>query len=232
MQIQLVQNCDCSADTVVRYVKHDTAPSFTCPILQSAYESSFGGDDVSLEAGEIKTLRLKVNRNFVNLVIVGFDCSKPTAFDDFRKVTAKLGNVLNGLKSKTVLVDKLLNLIFAEKAEIIRQFTSVLPLCEYCFDKYLSKKSEITEKTVYILADEEYSAPAKEGATLAQSVAIARDLVNEPPETLTPPELANRAVALAMNLDLKPKFLTKKPAKIWAWVCFWPSAAQALTSQS
>lgn len=210
MNIKLVSKLDFPVDTVVRFVKFNTAPNFTCTELQAAYDTAFGGDSTDLAVGEIKTLRLKVGTNFINLTIVGFDCSLPTAFDDFRRATAKLGTVLNELKSKNVFVDKLMNLIFADKCEIMRQFTSVLPLCEYSFDTYLSKKSDIPEKTIYILAESEHESAAKEGEMLARGICIARDFVNEPAETLTPAELAARAVAFGKEFGFDAQIYDKK----------------------
>lgn len=195
MNIQVASSYPQSVDTVVRFVKENTAPAYSCPTLQAAYDAAFGGDDTTLKANEVKTLRVKVENKFVNLVIVGFDCAKPTAMEDFRKAVAKVGATLNTLKSEVVAFDKLTNLVFTDKSEIARQFASVLPLCEYAFDKYLSKKSEIKAKTVYIISDEKVEDAVAEGVNIANGIAIARDLTNEPAETLTPAELANRAVA-------------------------------------
>lgn len=195
MNIQVASSYPQSVDTVVRFVKENTAPAYSCPTLQAAYDAAFGGDDTTLKANEVKTLRVKVENKFVNLVIVGFDCAKPTAMEDFRKAVAKVGATLNTLKSEVVAFDKLTNLVFTDKPEIARQFASVLPLCEYAFDKYLSKKSEIKAKTVYIISDEKVEDAVAEGVNIAKGIAIARDLTNEPAETLTPAELANRAVA-------------------------------------
>lgn len=195
MNFKMVTSCPQNVDTVVRYVKYDAAPTFSCPALQEAYENALGGDDPELKAGDVKSYRIRLKDHFINLILVGFDCSlREKALPIFRKATLKIGVLLNEMKSRVVFVDNFTNMYFMEKAEIARQFASTLPLCDYAFDKYMEKKAEYTEKEICVFASEDIEAALAEGANIAKGICIARDLVNEPAEVLTPAELADRTV--------------------------------------
>lgn len=201
--------CPHNADTIVRFIRFNNAPDFSCPVLQKAYDDIYKDDDHTLAVGDLKIHRLKVEGDYVNLIIVGFDCSHKNAFENFRRAVLKLGAKLNELKSKVVFIDKFTNLHFAEKEEIFRQLSSTLPLCDYAFDKYMTKKAEITDKEIHVFGEESYQSALNEGSNIAMGINIARDLVNEPAEDLTPCELANRTVAFGEQYGFDVKVYSK-----------------------
>ena len=214
MNFKMVTSCPQNVDTVVRYMKYDTAPTFSCPALQEAYETALGGDDPDFKAGDVKSYRIRLEDHFINLILVGFDCSlKEKALPIFRKATLKVGVLLNELKSKVVFVDNFTNLHFMEKDEIARQFASTLPLCDYAFDKYMEKKAEYTDKEICVFANEDIEAALTEGANIAKGICIARDLVNEPAEVLTPAELANRTAAFGKQYGFEVEVFDKAACK-------------------
>lgn len=195
MTFKMVTSFPQNADTVIRYMKYDSTPTFSSPKLEAAYAQALGGDDPDLNTGDVKSYRIRLEDRFINLILVGFDCSLgEKAVPVFRKATLKVGVLLNELKSRVVFVDNFTNLHFVEKDEIARQFASTLPLCDYAFDKYMLKKAEYTEKEICVFANENIEAALTEGANIAKGICIARDLVNEPAEVLTPAELARRTV--------------------------------------
>jgi len=186
-----------NVDTLVCFVRPDYEPKFNSELLQTAFNEAFGEDDNKFEAGIYKTLRMKLNGRFVNLVLASFDCSMENAFDGFRKTILKIGTKLNELKSKVIYFDNPTNLVFSDsKEEIIKQISSTLPLCDYTFDIYKQKKSDLTEKEIIIFGEDKYVDSLNEGFNIADGICIARDLVNEPANVLTPEELANRTVKL------------------------------------
>lgn len=195
MNFKMVSSCPSNVDTIVRFMKYNSTPTFSSETLQNAFDSALGGDDLDMKIGDVKTFRIRLGETFVNLIIIGFDCSlEEKALPIFRKALYKVGTKLNELKAKIVFVDNFTNLHFMDKNEIARQFTSTLPLCDYAFDKYLTKKADYTEKEIHVFAAEEFDIAdaLAEGANIAHGVCIARDLVNEPSEVLTPAELARR----------------------------------------
>lgn len=196
-------------DTVVCFTKYDTAPRFTCETLQKRYDENFGTCSNSLKPGEIKVDRLLVGDSVKNIVVVGFDCKKKDVFDFFKKVTYKIGLKLNQLNSKKILIDGLTDLIFIEdKNEIVRQFSIALPLTEYKFDKYITKKEhDKKEKEIYIFGD--YQEAINEGINIAEGIIISRDLTNEPANVLTPEELASRVQDMGNKYGFEVEVLSK-----------------------
>lgn len=211
MIFKMVSSCPCNMDTVIRFNKFDAKVTFSCPALQEAFDNAYGGDDLSLQPGTVRSLRLKVKDRFVNLIIVGFDCSMgDKALDIFKKSVLKVGTLLNELKSKVIFWDKFTGLHFMDKNEIARQMTSLLPLCDYAFDKYLTKKADFTDKEIHVYAEEDIENALNEGANIAKGIMIARDLVNEPAEVLTPAEMANRAVQYGAEFGFETEIFDKK----------------------
>ena len=185
-------------DTIISFFQYDKEPAFYNSDIQTAFDTSFGGDHIEYKAGDMKTFRLKVSDAFVNLILVAFDQeSTKNDLDAFRKMTLKVGTKLNELKSENIFIDNLEVFTFAEMEEIARQFSSTLPLCDYAFDKYKEKKADFNEKNIFIYSPKSDSSLAlalTEGANIAKGICIARDLTNEPSDVLTPTELANRTV--------------------------------------
>ena len=72
MIFKMVTSCPPNVDTIVRYMKYDSAPTFSSQELQDAFDAALGGDDFGLEPGTVKTFRIKLNDRFVNLILVGF----------------------------------------------------------------------------------------------------------------------------------------------------------------
>ena len=207
----MVNSCPQNVDTVIRYAKFDAPIKFSCPVLQEAFDNSYGGDDLKLQPGTVKNLRLKVADKFVNLIIVGFDCSMgEKALDVFKKATLKVGALLNELKAEVIFWDKFTGMYFIDKNEIARQMSSLLPLCDYAFDKYLTKKADFTNKEIHVYADEDISAALAEGANIAKGIMIARDLVNEPAEVLTPAEMAKRVTEYGREFGFEVEVFDKK----------------------
>lgn len=89
----------------------------------------------------------------------------------------------------------------------------------YEFKKYFSKNKDKSGISELVIVERESSKinTAKKGVLkgqiIANAVNMARDLVNEPPNTLTPTELANRAKALAKEVGLKCTILGVKEIK-------------------
>src|SRR5690606_35815880 len=85
----------------------------------------------------------------------------------------------------------------------------------YQFDKYFSSLKEHSSlRTVQVLLDRAPSLQDKKafnlGLRIADGVCLARDLVNEPPNHLTPEALASRAKAIAKRNKLYCKVLDEE----------------------
>lgn len=194
MNFQTTITCPKDVDTIVNYIQYDQEVFFSVPAISSAYETAFGGDTLELKAGDVKTLRMKLNNGFVNLIFVALDFSDTESLlNVFRKATLKLGTKLNELKSRIIFIDNFENIFGNQYESYAYQLASTLPLCDYSFDKYKEKKSENSLKNIWVSASE--AAALLEGYNIAKGICIARDLTNEPSDVLTPEELSNRCVS-------------------------------------
>lgn len=204
-----------TVDTVVCYTHYNSVISFSDSVLQKAFDLALGGDDLGLSAGDIKHYRIRVTDKYVNLVFAALDFSdSANLLDVFRKVTLKLGTKLNDLKSEVVFIDNFSALTFMENEEIGRQLASTLPLCDYAFDKYKQKKADFTEKRIYVSVKDDslsaINAALQEGENLAKGICIARDLVNEPSDVLTPSELAGRVASYGQDYGFEVEVFDKE----------------------
>lgn len=182
-------------DVIVRFLNAGAPVSFGTPELQKTYQAILGGDHMNLSHKQIISLRLPLASGFSTVLLVGFDNSCQTPWDDFRALVASLGTALIQHKARTVTIDRLEQITFASEIELHGQLASVLPLCEYTYDKYLTAKVTKPNISVTLLTDLGIEA-LEEGLVLAQSVLTARDLVNEIAEVLTPEEMARRCEEL------------------------------------
>ncbi len=198
-----------SFDTYVRILGSGEKISFSCPLLSRAYDAVFGGDDLTLSHKQILPLRLPVEGRFATVLLAGFDNASSSPHDDLRSLIGALGTALVQHKASTVLIDRLDALTFLEEKEVLLQLATVLPLCEYRFDKYFSEKAPSQDIQVTVLTDLDDSS-VQEGCSLAQAIMTARDLVNDIADVLTPEEMAKRCLQLGQENGFDVEVLNKE----------------------
>lgn len=195
--------------TVLRFLPAGQPVTFRAPQLQAAYEAHLAGDPMTLEHKQIRTLRLPLEGDYATVVLAGFDSAAEAPFDALRSVTAALGTVLEEQGTQEVFLDGVDTLTFAPEGAILGQIAAILPLCEYRFDRYRTGEKKPVDHTVTVLAEQSAQDNLDEGQVLARAVCIARDLVNEIAEVLTPAELARRAQALGQEWGFSVEVLDR-----------------------
>lgn len=198
-------------DTIVRFLPAGIGVTFSDESLQAAYAAVFGGDAMTVAHKQILPLRLPVNGSFVTVLLAGFDNTAAAPYDEFRALTAALGTALMQNKASTVLIDRLDAVTFASEADVLLQLASVLPLCEYRFETYLTQKSPAVDMAVTVLTED--AASLREGLVLAESVMTARDLVNDIADVLTPAEMALRCQALGLACGFDVEVLDREQCR-------------------
>lgn len=194
-------------DTVLRFLSAGERISFQAPAIQAAFNQLPGEDPLTLEHMEIRTLRFPIQGQYSNIILAAFDNHTAHPYDEFRKLTAKIGTCLSKLRTSSLFIDRIDALNFVEESVLFTQLSSILPLCEYHFDAHCSKKANRTEIAVSILADPSMQPYLAEGLALSKAVMTARDLVNEPADILTPAELAKRTQSLAHQYGFQVEIL-------------------------
>ncbi|HEV8297463.1 MAG TPA: leucyl aminopeptidase [Acidimicrobiales bacterium] len=115
--------------------------------------------------------------------------------------------VARALKQQKVIATPLLEDLPAsvDPASAVQAFVEGVALGAYSFERYKSdaKPSAITRVVLVGSGGRTWSSAATVGAAIADAVCWARDLVNEPGGSLTPPELAKTAAARARQAGLK-----------------------------
>ncbi len=98
-------------------------------------------------------------------------------------------------------------------ADAIRAVTEVALLSSYRFDRYLSEKKEASVKSLQICYDASQEVDVirglKLGQTLGYATNVARGLVNEPGNYMTPEQLANEAVEAGKKFGFSVEVLER-----------------------
>jgi leucyl aminopeptidase len=142
------------------------------------------------------------------LLIVGVGADKDTAESDYVTLGGFVMGKLNGGSENLIVFD------FAEAisdpATSAADFTLGMMLRAYRFELYKTKKSDDAEAsnpaqvTIAVADPASVRKIAKSREAVGGGVAIARDLVNEPPNVLHPEEFARRAAALeALGVEIE-----------------------------
>ncbi|GHO45337.1 leucyl aminopeptidase [Ktedonospora formicarum] len=162
-------------------------------------------------AGEILTIHTLGKLAPRRVLVVGLGSANKVMPQSLRKLGASIVRHMRstGAQSATLTHDDTLDITEAAQA-----LTEGLLLGAYTFRKYQRSTNENTQlEAVQFLASERNKVAVEQGIqkgkALADATNFARDLVNEPPNVLTPTELANRASAMAREFGLECEVFDK-----------------------
>jgi leucyl aminopeptidase len=151
---------------------------------------------------------------FARVVLLGTGAKGQVSNADLRTLAAKAAKIANGAKAKS------LALVFVDNlaADKLRYVAEGVVLGAYRFNKYFTgerkPKAELGTVTIGLGSKAKIARPHKAAVELGQSVAaavaLARDLVNEPPNELYPARLAIEAQKMAKESGLKCLVFDKK----------------------
>lgn len=210
---------------VQKSISQLTGELIVCPVYK---DQAWGSDLKELDDllnGKLSTLAKKVDfeaksgeclpvgpledSNFERVLLLGLGKKEETPDDLFLEYAARA--VKSARKWK---VGKML--ILPENTSCNRQLTHIacgIRLGDYRFDTYLSEKKKEKNLQVDIMVakvDKKSKDAVARGDILGESVCFSRDLVNEPANTLTPAELANRAKKMAQNTGIRVSVMDEK----------------------
>lgn len=152
-------------------------------------------EEFSGKYNEIQSFKLTRKENPKKVVLLGLGKKEELNLEKIRKIYAKAIKEVAGLKAKDVDVYPLISNNELSLSQVTRAMTEGLILGSYKFDKYIKDKKENPVKSIYIVgsnADEivDIDKGAEEGNVLSKATILARDMVNEPANVLTPAKLA------------------------------------------
>jgi leucyl aminopeptidase len=171
-------------------------------------EEFTGKKDQALTLSPLGRLKAK------KLVVVGLGEAAKLTPTELRTTFAKIARIANSEKAKTLSVVVPDGLLAHARA-----IAEGLELGAYRFTKYMTgdRKPKATLASVTLQAKEVLAKGVKadldRGQIIGQSVNLARDLSNEPPNVLFPKTLADAAVEMAKATGLKSLVLDYKEIK-------------------
>ncbi|MFA5523079.1 MAG: leucyl aminopeptidase [Tissierellales bacterium] len=144
---------------------------------------------------EIQSFKLTRKDNPKKVVLIGLGKKEELDLEKVRKIFAKAIKEVIGLKANDVDIYPIKSSNGLSLSQIARAMTEGLVLASYKFDKYIQDKKENPVKKIYMVganADEivDIDNGVDEGNLLSKSTILARDMVNEPANVLTPARLA------------------------------------------
>lgn len=180
-------------DNLLLFCAEDQLESFEWPCSNLKLISEAQG--FSGEFGQIATA------SFVNdgeakprvALVVGLGDSNKLELEKIRKALGKALKEADKLKVRSLTIAPW-SLTSLPIDAVVRALTETALLSSYRFDRYLSEKKEPTLKSVQIGYKEKDEIDVIQGLKVGQSLGtstnLARDLVNEPANTLTPAQMA------------------------------------------
>lgn len=164
-------------------------------------EEQFWGQVINFEElkgsfGEITAHKVIEDQQQYNLIVAGLGKKAEVNLEKLRQATGKALKEADRLKIKQISVLPFkLNMAVVDQ---IRALVEAALLVNYRFDKYLSEKKQLALAELIVVYEngqgEEVELGIAQGKVLAEATALARDLVNEPANVLTPAKLADYAV--------------------------------------
>ncbi|QNO15466.1 leucyl aminopeptidase [Alkalicella caledoniensis] len=142
---------------------------------------------------EVQAVKLPRTESPKKVVLVGLGKEEDSDLEKLRRVFSKA--VKETAAMKPLAVDVILPTSLVEVADAVRAITEGLLLGSYKFHKYIKDKKVNTIEVIHFITEnvELVESAMEEGEILAQSTILARDLVNEPANVLTPHKMAEIA---------------------------------------
>lgn len=161
----------------------------------------------SYSKDEFLSFDLEINNQMSQIILINLDLLstipvRSTLIKAFNMITRKSKNIL--FINSTLFFDEYI-------------ITEIYTLRYYKFTKYIQNKKN-HKSNLYILSERKID--TSESYELANFVNIARDLVNEPANTLYPETLADSAVSLGKKYGFEVDVLDEKEIKKLKMECF------------
>ena len=175
-------------------------------------ESSFQGDFL-----EVQSFLVPIHSRFQPLILAGLGEQALFNPGRIRKVLAKSIKVGKQSNFKSMEVNLCAMKNGLDQEEFVRILSETSILANYQFDQYLSNKKGPAMEALYILcAEEDYETllvPCREGCILGNATVLARDLVNEPANVLTPSKLGEEAEKIGDTYGFEVDILEESELK-------------------
>lgn len=195
--------------------KEDFHMKFEDEVINNAISYVVENKEFTGKKGELYTVNLLRKEAPSKLILVGAGKGEELTAETIRKSLGKLVKESMRLKATTLEINvpalrKYFDMEIAAKA-----IGEAITMATYTFDTYKSDKKPVTLNAVTLLCCSQcdvsiLEAAVKEGIALGEGNLIARALVNEPANILTPAELAKRAEKTGEDYGFEVKVYNKE----------------------
>lgn len=150
--------------------------------------SSFKG-----KAQETEFFSFLENEGIKNYILAGLGKEDKINKETYKKTLTKSVKEAIRRKLDYIVTDIKDISVFPDDYIITRTFTEVSLMAGYKFDKYKTQDKDKEEKDLVVLLKNAREEALAEGTLLAEATLLARDLINEPANIMTPEALAEEA---------------------------------------
>lgn len=197
MKIEFVKGgiCELKQNTVILSYEDVSILSYIEPIknICSEFESKYN---------TIENIKIFEDGSTKNLSLVGLGKNKNLDCEKIRVVGGNLSKKLRNIISCNSCKDSTIHLLANNiRRELISDFVEGVILGNYQFNKYKSNKKENINYTINIYFEEEIEEEIDKAKNISESIIIARNLVNEPANIMTPKTLSEEVVKLGEEFE-------------------------------
>lgn len=170
--------------------------------------SSFKG-----KSQEIEYISIVKKGSIKNYIFIGLGKEEKLNQGEYKKALAKVVREGEKRKFDYLTVDIKDIEVFPDNYTKTRIIAETSILAGYKFTKYKTQEKEQDEKNLLVLIKNGVEEALIEGKNLGESTLIARDLINEPANVMTPKVLAKEAKKRGKEADFEVEILDKKEIK-------------------
>lgn len=211
----------------VNSIEISSADAVIIPVIQKNFEKSEGFENTIKylfdtkkfkgEAGEVFILSSLKNDKYENVIFVGFGKEKEITGEKIRNAFSKVIKKCREFKAQKLFVS-FTYIEGLDYSEEINAIVEGIGFGDYKFDKYKSDKKaekdiEVCIGNVPLEKLEEAKEYADEAVTLVKTTLLARNLVNEPANFMTPKALAKAASDAGKECGFEVSVLDKGKIK-------------------
>jgi len=185
--------------------------------MNGALSELYKQDEIKGKVGEITVVHCLGKILAERVVVAGLGKREELTSDKIRRVIADVCRLLRQKNIADIAVSVLGNGIAGIKAENSAQsLTEGILLGTYTFRKHITRDAEYKElQSITIITDNENELVALNtgceiGKSISEAANLARDMVNEPANFMTPTDMANMATGLAEKYALEIQVLDKE----------------------
>lgn len=186
-----------SETIVLSYYEGFTEADISVPVKEAAdmIKHLLNEEEFSGKYNEIQSFKLTRKDNPKKVILLGLGKKEEVDIEKVRRIFAKGIKEAINLKTKAVDVYPINTTSELSLSQVTRAMTEGLILGSYKFDKYIKDKKENPVKSICVVGanpDEivDIDKGVVEGNILSKATILARDMVNEPANVLTPAKLA------------------------------------------